>query len=221
MRYHDSAPQKYLLKSAIVSIFNAMAATPELTESHLQQFKEHIASLGSVPDTEINKLVPFLHYKKYNKGNYILKEGQVCKKFYFILNGLVRGYSVHSSREVNVEFFFENYIVADFYSLRNDTPSQQFLIAMEPCELLYAAKADYIQLFNKSIPLTSVAFRLFQNMFFKEEAHSTTFKALSPEERYQFILDNRPQLVQRVPLKHLASYLGMSRETLSRIRGRI
>jgi len=196
-------------------------ATPELTAAQMQQFKEHIALLGPVPDTDINRLVPFLHYKKCNKGNFILKEGQVCKNFYFILNGLVRGYSFHSNKEVNVEFFFENYIVADFYSLRNETPSQQFLIAMEPCELLYAAKADYIKIFNESIPLTSVAFRLFQNMFFEEETYSTTFKALSPEERYQFILANRPQLIQRVSLKHLASYLGMSRETLSRIRGRI
>jgi len=198
-----------------------MKAAPEISEAQLQQIKKHLTSLGPVPDADLNKLGPILHYKKYNKGNFILKEGQVCRNFYFILNGFVRGYSVHDNREVNVEFFFENYIVADFYSLRTETPSQQFLIAMEPCELLYAAKVDYLPIFSESIPLTSVSMRLFQNMFFEEEAYSTMFKALSPEERYQFIMANRPQLIQRIPLKHLASYLGMSRETLSRIRSRI
>ena len=198
-----------------------MAAIKEISKAQLHQFKEHIASLGTIPETDLDRLVPFLHYKNCSKGKFILKEGQVCKNFYFILNGLIRGYSVHHNKEVNVEFFFENHIVADFYSLRNGTPSQQFLIAMEPCELLYCAKADYIKIFNESIPLTSIAVRLFQNMFFEEEAYSTIFKALSPEERYQFILDKRPQLILRVPLIHLASYLGISRETLSRIRGRI
>jgi CRP-like cAMP-binding protein len=198
-----------------------MTATPEFSKIQLEQFTKHLAGLGPVPETDIDKLLPFLHYKKCSKGKFILKEGQVCRNFYFILNGLVRGYSVHNTKEVNVEFFFENYIASDFLSLRNETPSRQFLIAMEPCEMLYAAKADYLQVFQESVPLTTVGLRLFQNMFFEEEAYSTMFKALSPEERYHFVLTNRPYLIQRIPLKHLANYLGMSRETLSRIRGRI
>ena len=200
---------------------HAMLSPSELNETQIQQFRNQINLLSSVPDDDLGKLVSLLHYQKCNKGKFILKEGSVCKNFYFVLNGLVRGFSIFNDKEVDVKFFFENHIVADFYSLRNETPSQQFLVAMEPCELFYAAKENYLQIFEESSALTSASMRLFQNMYLEEEAYSTRFKALTPEERYQFVLQKRPQLVQRIPLRYLASYLGMSRETLSRIRGRI
>jgi CRP-like cAMP-binding protein len=198
-----------------------MAIPLEISETQLLEFKKQIRLLAPVPDDDLDKLVSLLHVKNYSKDEFILKAGSVCKNFYFILTGLVRGYEIFNDKEVNVEFFFENHIAADFYSLRNETPSQQFLVTMEPCEILYAAREDYLKVFLQSAPLTFMSMRLFQNMFFEEEAYSTMFKKLTSEERYQYVLENRPNLIQRIPINQLASYLGMSRESLSRIRSRI
>jgi hypothetical protein len=62
-----------------------------------------------------------------------------------------------------------------------------------------------------------VLFRFFQRLYLEEEEHSNSFKLLSPEERYNFLLENKPRYLRRIPLTHLASYLGISRETLTRV----
>jgi hypothetical protein len=77
---------------------------------------------------------------------------------------------------------------------------------------------EAVPVFQSSSSMHFLLFRLFQDLFFKEEEHSNSFKLLSPEERYQFVIDNKPQYLQRIPLIYLASYLGISRETLTRIR---
>lgn len=190
------------------------------TNQQLQEFKNQFGLLSNVPNEDFERLLPLFGFKQCRKKEVILSEGQVCRHLFFILEGAVRGFSIHEGKEINVEFYFENDIVADFYSLRHEIPSKMFLIAIEPCKLLAIAKVDYEHVFGDSLPLTSAAGRFFQNKFFKEEAHSTSFKALSPEERYLYVIEHQPHLIQRVPLTYLASYLGVSRETLSRIRSR-
>jgi hypothetical protein len=83
-----------------------------------------------------------------------------------------------------------------------------------------ATKADAVPVRASDPDLHMLLFRFFQDLFFKEEEHSNSFKLLSPEERYRFLLENKPQYLTRVPLVHLASYMGVSRETLTRIRQR-
>ncbi len=197
-----------------------MLSHTEVLPQQLVQFRQQIELLGHVPDEDFAELAAILHFKKCRKKEIILSEGQVCKQFYFILQGAIRAYSVHQGKEVNIEFFFENEVASDFYSLHHETPSKIYLEALEPCKLLTAAKADYFHIFNESMPLTSAIMHFFQNMFFEEEAHSTSFKSLTPEERYRYVMEHQPQLIQRVPITHLASYLGISRETVSRIRKR-
>ena len=92
---------------------------------------------------------------------------------------------------------------------------------MEDCETLYFSKADTAQLFFRDSNLTHLAVRFYQEKFFNEKFHSNSFKLMNPEERYQYLLGNQPHYLQRIPLTHLASYLGMSRETLTRIRKKI
>ena len=109
----------------------------------------------------------------------------------------------------------------DFVSYRLEEPSHFNMIAMEDCIVYSAAKTDSYPIFQSTMTLHMTLFRFFQDLYFKEEEHSNNFKLLSPEERYQFLLENNPQYLQRIPLVHLSSYLGISRETLNRIRKKI
>jgi CRP-like cAMP-binding protein len=92
---------------------------------------------------------------------------------------------------------------------------------MEDTITYCAAKKDAVPVFQNSTSWVMILFRFFQQLYLEEEAHSNTFKLLSPEERYQYVLEHKPNYLQRIPLVHLASYLGMSRETLTRIRKKI
>ena len=109
-------------------------------------------------------------------------------------------------------------MAADFISLRHQIPSNFFMVALEETAVLYAYKPDYkpILIFSKS--MTTLTAEFFAQKFFNEIEHSNTFKLMSPEERYNNLLTKRPKYIQRIPLTYLASYLGMSRKTLSRIR---
>lgn len=171
-------------------------------------------------DTDFAQWAHLMHEKHFEKGAVLLQEGQVFKQFYFILDGCLRSFSVEEGKDVNVQFYFEDEFACDFESFRNETPSQFNLVAMEDTTVYYAIKTEAVQVLkNESTYL--FLFRFFQDHYFKETEHSNSFKLLSPEQRYRYLLEQKPHYIQRVPLIHLATYLGMSRETLTRVRKKI
>ena len=178
-------------------------------------------SFAPISDADFLLIANTLHEKQFDKGEVLLKEGQVCKHYYFILSGCIRRFGLENGREINVKFYFEDDLVSDFVSFRNEKPSQFYFVALEDTDVYCAAKAEAVPIFQASSSLHFLLFRIFQDLFFKEEEHSNSFKLLSPEERYQFLMDNKPEYLQRIPLIYLASYLGISRETLTRIRKKI
>lgn len=182
------------------------------------RFRTTVEKISPVSDDDFNRLMTVLHEATFDKGEVILREGQVCRRFYYIIKGCIRGFGLEDGKETNLSFYFENEFSSNFLSYRDENPSEVFLVAMEDCHVFYADKMDANPVFESSTSFQAFLFRFFQEEFLEEEEHSNTFKLLSPEERYQFLLDNKPHYLQRIPLTHLASYLGMSRETLSRIR---
>ena len=89
---------------------------------------------------------------------------------------------------------------------------------MEDSLVYLATKSEANPVFMNDTSLQFLVLRFFQDLFYKAEEHSNTFKLLSPEDRYHYLLEHDPRYLQRIPITYLASYLGMSRETLTRIR---
>jgi CRP-like cAMP-binding protein len=191
------------------------------TSEALARYRKKMESFAPISDVDFLLIANTLHEKHFDKGEVLLKEGQVCRKYYFMIRGCIRRFSLENGREINLKFYFEDDLVSDFVSFRYEKPSQFYFVAMEDCDVYYASKVEAVPVFESSSSLHFLLFRLFQNLFFKEEEHSDSFKLLSPEERYQFVIDNKPQYLQRIPLTYLASYLGISRETLTRVRKKI
>jgi len=187
----------------------------------LTMYREKMESFAPMSDEEFEQLSEKLREKHFTKGEVLLKEGQVCKEFFFIISGCIRSFSLENGREVNVKFFFETDTACDFASFRSEQPSTYYLIVMENTVAYCGIKSEVVPVFAKEAGLHMVLFRFFQDLYLKEEEHSNGFKLLSPDERYNYLLENKPEYLKRIPLVHLASYLGMSRETLTRIRQRI
>jgi CRP-like cAMP-binding protein len=186
----------------------------------LSRYRHKIESFTHVSNEDFEQLAAVMHEKQLNRGEVILKEGQVCKHYYFIIKGCIRSFSIKEGREVNVNFYFEDDVACDFSSFRNEEPSEFYMVAMENCTVFCASKAEALPVFINHTSLHIYLFRFFQYLYLKEEEHSNSFKLLTPEERYHFIVENQPYYLQRIPMIYLASYLGISRETLTRIRGR-
>jgi len=187
----------------------------------LTMYREKMESFAPMSDEEFEQLSEKLREKHFTKGEVLLKEGQVCKEFFFIISGCIRSFSLENGREVNVKFFFETDTACDFASFRSEQPSTYYLIVMENTVAYCGIKSEVVPVFAKEAGLHMVLFRFFQDLYFREEVEANSFKLLSSEERYNFLLEHNPKYLKRIPLVHLASYLGMSRETLTRIRQRI
>jgi CRP-like cAMP-binding protein len=183
----------------------------------LDRFRKKLESFAPIRADEFRCLAEMMHEKHFSKGEVLLREGQVCKEYYFIFQGCIRSFSLEKGREVNVGFYFEDDTACSFASFRSREPSKYWLVAMEDCVVYYSTKAEAMPVFEGA-SLQMLLFRFFQELFLNEEEQSNSFKLLSPEERYHFLLEHKPQYLQRIPLMHLASYLGTSRKTLARIR---
>jgi CRP-like cAMP-binding protein len=157
--------------------------------------------------------------KKLRKKQYFLQEGNVCKYVGFIVKGSMRQYTVDEKGvEHMVHLYIENYWAGDRESSIMLTPSVYNIDAWEDTELLIITRAEMLELIEK-IPALAEMIRLMdeRNAIANQRRLSSTISN-SAEKRYEEFADNHPQFIQRFPQHIIASYLGITKETLSRIK---
>lgn len=155
------------------------------------------------------------------KGEFILKAGEVCNHVTFLNKGFVRVYNIVNDDELTANFGFEGNYVTDYTSFVSRQPSLDYIVAMEDLEILQLSYADMQGAYEK-YPVWQKFGRLIAEyiLIFATE-RSRTFLFLSPEERYLKLMKDRPKVIANIPLKYIASYLGITPEALSRIRKRM
>jgi len=157
--------------------------------------------------------------KKLRKKQYFLQEGDVCRHTGFVVKGALRQFSVDDKgNEHIVNLFIENYWATDRESMIMLTPSQYNIDAWEDAELLLITRADMLDLMEK-IPALVEMIRLMdeRNAIATQRRVNSTISNTA-EKRYEEFAGNHPQFIQRFPQHVIASYLGITKETLSRIR---
>ena len=160
--------------------------------------------------------------KKLRKRQYLLQEGDVCKYKAFVEKGILRTYTVDAKGTEHIlQFSMEGWWVADLYSFLTHEPSLFNIEAIEDCELLLITKPSWDALLEK-VPAFERYFRiLVQNNLIATQRRLMATMSQSAEEQYIKLTNAFPDCVQRVPQHMIASYLGVTRETLSRIRGQM
>jgi CRP-like cAMP-binding protein len=158
---------------------------------------------------------------KIRKKERLLSAGQVCKYEYMVLKGCIRSfYCDEDTNEFTTMFAIEGWWTGDLGSFYRQMPSEYYLVAMEETYLLRLSYQRMEQLYEK-IPKFERYFRiLLQNRLIAVESFQNTLQALDAEENYKLFRQNYPDLEKRVPLKYIASYLGITPTYLSRLRKR-
>jgi CRP-like cAMP-binding protein len=154
------------------------------------------------------------------KGDFFLAEGQICRQVGFIGNGLMRYYINHEGEDKTYAFAQENNFVCNNESFIPQVPSTKIIQALEDCEILQISHDD-LEIFYKSIRHGERFGRLvIEQVFIKTLQDFTSFYTDPPELRYEKFINTHPDLQQRIPQYHIASYVGVKPQSLSRIRKR-
>jgi CRP-like cAMP-binding protein len=170
---------------------------------------------------EIKQILGFFTPKKFRKRQYFLQEGEVAKNTAFILKGAMRLYKVDDSGEEHfIRLFIENWWAHDRESLINQIPSLYFIDAWEDTECLLITRDDLTYLVSTIPTMGEWIRKLDANHAIASQKRINASISLSAEERYHDLEKAYPEFLQRFPLHIIASYLGINRETLSRIRSR-
>jgi CRP-like cAMP-binding protein len=165
-------------------------------------------------------VVSSFQYKKIRKKQYFLQEGEVCKYTGFIIKGAMRMYNVDENGiEHILHLFTENYWATDRESSIMLTPSRYNIDAWEDTELLIISRVEMLELMEKIPALVRMMQKLDERNAIASHRRLNSSISNNAEERYKEFAENHPQFIQRFPLHIIASYIGITKSTLSRIRG--
>lgn len=180
----------------------------------IRKFKEY-GNLTPEIEEELSKRIKS---QTKRKGDFFLKQGQIVSSLFVIEEGLVRSFFVKENREVNSWFGFENIILGSILPLFYKLPSFENIQFLENAKIHYITTDDLNALYKKYHAMETIG-RIMAEEYCKIlEDRIMSLQTQSAEERYQTLLRDQSDVTQRVSLGHIASYLGITQETLSRIR---
>ena len=181
----------------------------------------YFSEIMTLTDEERSAIAKTMYTRQYKKGNILLKEGQISTETYFILEGSVRQYYLVDGEEKINNFFTEEQWVFPTNSFKNNMPSSYFLACSEDATLIIGNRQRAEELHKHFPKLETLSRKVIEKVFAEQQEISGSYFASTPEQRYVKLLEKRPDLLQRIPLYQLASYIGIKPESLSRIRKRI
>ncbi|HMK26238.1 MAG TPA: Crp/Fnr family transcriptional regulator [Chitinophagaceae bacterium] len=186
-------------------------------DSLIQYIKDH--SVTPLTESEIEVIKDVFVPKRIRKRQYFLQEGEVCKYSAFIIKGAMRQYSVDDKGvEHIVRLSIENWWVADRESYVMLTPSVYNIDAWEDTDVLLLTRADFLNRLTPIAAINEMTRKMDENYAIASQKRLNATISLSAEQRYSDLAKTYPEFLQRFPQHIIASYLGITKETLSRIR---
>ena len=164
------------------------------------------------------KIMSITRITSHPKKTTLLKEGEVNNHICMVISGLVRSYYLNEEKEITSRLMDEGFIITSWISFYTRKPGSEFIETQEDTTLACVHYNDIQKLYEEFPEFNIIGRKQVEYSFYMSEVRTRMLRKNTAEEKYKFFLENHPTLIQRVSLKHIATYLGMNEETLSRIR---
>jgi CRP-like cAMP-binding protein len=182
--------------------------------------KRFISKYVNLSEAELEDIANKFKSKVIKKNNYLLRPGNTCKDLVFVQKGCLRLYYLKDDIEVSVWFAFEQSSAIEIYSFISGNPSNYFLQAIEDSEVLYLSKAELNKLYQSQPKMHEMMRNFWEDVILNLINRFTALQKDSAEKRYLDLL-NKPSYLETIPQKYLASFIGVTPTSLSRIRKQI
>jgi CRP-like cAMP-binding protein len=183
----------------------------------MEPFVSYIRNRVTISDKDLGMVLSSFGTRKVSKSRLLIKEGQVVADYYFVLSGGFRICYRHGDKQITSWVALENTFFSDLESLNTNKPSRFSIQAIEDTEILCIGKSDMSLLYKTCPPWQEFGRKVWEEAFLNVMKGALKFQTMSAEERYLSELE-QPGLFKRIPLKQLASYLGITPTSLSRLR---
>lgn len=184
----------------------------------IQNFLNEVQSLGEMTEEEQLRFLSFSTIVELKAKKTILKQGSICTKIWFLLSGSIRMYRIEDKKDITLHLFIRNRFFTDLVALKEQIPSLLQIETIEPTVLIAIDAADLHNLFDSSLNCERIGRKLYQQLLYEETSRLHDLLYRNATQRYVNMLKIMPNIFQHIPQKHIASYLNIRPETLSRIR---
>lgn len=182
----------------------------------------HIQEKVDLTDRDKELIQAFFKYKKLRKRQYLLQEGDICKQLSFVSKGAVKSYTVDERGNEHINLIgWEGWWISDFESFICGNEAILHIDAIEDTELLLISREDYERMLSE-VPVMERYFRiLYQNSLVTKDRRLISSNTYTAEEKYRQLMETYPFISHRIPQNLIASYLGLTPETISRVKKKL
>lgn len=193
-----------------------------MKEKPEQHFLTKVFASSGITQQELDLIIPKYRKVAFEKSDFLLQEGEVEKKYWFIESGFIRSYVIDTEgNDITFNLYASGDVVIDYPSMFFFAPTRENIQALTDCVCWEINFESFQELFNTVLNYREQQRGLLVGSYFSLKEHSISLIADQAKDRYLKLLKDKPHIVQNVSLKHIATYLGITDTSLSRIRKEI
>jgi CRP-like cAMP-binding protein len=184
----------------------------------IEELKKLFKTLAPFEEEELDEVEHLYEIRTFEKNAYFSRAGLISDHIGFVSKGLLRAFYTIKDKETTSFFLTPGAVAAALLSFIKQQPAIENIQALETSEMLVISRKDLHKLYENNWKWQQVGRVLIENYYVNMEQRTITLQSQTAQERYAQFLKDYPEIIQKVPLHYIASYLGMSPETLSRVR---